>query len=454
MNSTRSRTTRRSRSGSSPGYSLVELIIGFTAAIIILLVLFQAFQSKTQLARTQIDVADMQQAQRVIQHEMTKMIRMAGRGGLASMVDRGNGTRYTPAIVVRDNVGSNENIAVGDGNTPVVAEDTDVLTVRGVFNSPIYQLNFASPATLKLFDSGGVQITDATQAARGELLITNPSPTGVPQDLAPFCDATDYAKNGDALLLVSPIDESIYAVVEISEDTNSGCGPGQATIKFSVRGGAHTNAFRTLYNSGLGSDPTLPSGLSNVALAGLVEEYRFYVREPDPNGVQTPALAMARMIPGTETVYGDNATARTNNARLDLADNVLDLQVALGFDSSLGVPLSDQNGDGFTNEDDIVVTETNDGQDDDWLFNHTGDDPNDAPFVPPWDNDPLTGAPPMPDLYFLRLTTLARVQVPDRNYDALQIARIENRDVDPFNTLDERRFRRQLMQTTIDLRNL
>jgi hypothetical protein len=74
--------------------------------------------------------------------------------------------------------------------------------------------------------------------------------------------------------------------------------------------------------------------------------------------------------------------------------------------------------------------------------------------VPPWDDDPLTATPSQPDLYFLRLTTLARVQVPDRNYDSLEIERIENRDIDPFNSLDERRYRRNLMQTTIDLRNL
>lgn len=446
-----SKNIRRTRPGHcvprSRGYSLIELVIGFAAAIIILLVLFQAFQSKTQLARTQIDVADMQQAQRVIQHEMSRLIRMAGRGGLASMVDRGNGTRFVPALTVRDNVGSGENIAIGDGNTPVVAEGTDVLTIRGVFESPVFQLNFASPATLVLTDNGGNTTTDATQATDGTLVVTNPSPTGVPQNLQPLLSAV----LGDALLLVSPIDESIYGVVEVQ---NVAPGPNQASITFKVSGGSYTNEYRTLYNSGLGGSPTLPSGLSNVALAGLVEEYRFYVREPDANTIATSALSVARMIPATEVVYGADQNERDVNDSLDLADNILDLQIALGFDSSLGAALVDRDGDGFTNENDVELTETADGQDDDWLFNSTQDDPNAAPFVPPWDADPLTGAPAMPEIYYVRLTTLARVQVPDRNYDALQITRIENRDVDPFNTLDEQRFRRQLLQTTIDLRNL
>ena len=424
----------------SPGYSLVELIVGFTVAIIILLVLFQAFQSKTQLARTQIDVADMQQAQRVIQHEMSRLVRMTGRGGLAHMVDRGNGTRFLPALNVRDNVASGENIVVGDGGSPIVAEGTDVLTIRGVFNSPVYQLNFANPATLQLKDAGGVVVTSTALATQGVLNVTNPSPTGVPQDLNDLCTAPE----NEAMILVSPIDESIYGVVEIDSVT---CGPGLATVTFSIAGD-NTAQYRTLYNSGLGGNPILPSGLTNAASAGIVEEFRFYVREPDVNTIPAPALSIARLVPGDEVVHPDGT------ANLDLADNILDLQISVGYDSSLGAVLSDLNGDGFTNEDDIVITETANGQDDDWLFNSDQDDPNAAPFVPPWDTDPLTVTPAQPEIYYVRLSTLARVHVPDRTYDSLQISRIENRDVDPFNTLEERRFRRQLIQTTIDLRNL
>lgn len=442
MTNRRIRQPRQLRqSKGQKGYSLVELIIALTVAVILLLLLFNTFQNNTQLARTQIDVADMQQSQRVVQHEMSRLIRMTGRGGLAHMVDRGNGTRFLPALTVRNNVAAGENVVVGDASSPLVTEGTDVLTIRGVFNSPVYQLNFANPATLMLTNNGN-PTTDATQATEGTLLITDPSPTGVPQDLSVFCNPND--PTGEAMVIVSPIDEAIYAVVEIS---GANCFGGQATVTFDVSGGTNTNAFGTLYNSGLSGTPTLPSGLSNAAYAGIVDEYRFYVREPDPNTLPAPTLSIARLIPGTEIAHNEGVD-------LDLADNILDLQIALGYDSSLGAGLADRNGDGFTNEDDIVVTETGNGQDDDWLFNSDQDDPNAAPFIPPWDDDPLSGAPPQPEIYYLRLTTLARVQVPDRTYDSLQITRIEDRDVDPLNQLDERRFRRQLIQTTIDLRNL
>lgn len=340
---------------------------------------------------------------------------------------------------------ANQHIAVGDATSPIVAEETDVLTIRGVFNSPVYQLNFADPLTLQLFDSAGAPTTVVGQAARGILTVTDPSPTGIPQDLTPLCNAAGNA-DPEAMVVTSPIDTAIYSVVEI---TGGGCGGNQAVVNFNIANGVYTNEYRTLYNSGLGFDPRFPSGLTNAAYAGLVEEYRFYVREPDPNTIPAPALSMARMYPGTEVAHLGNAT----NFQLDLADNILDLQVALGYDSSLGVPLNDRNGDGFTNDDDIILTETANGQNDDWLFNSDSDDPNAAPFVPPWDRTGTT-APPQPKIYYARLSTLARVHVPDRNYDSLQITRIENRDVNPFNAQDERRFRRQILQTTVDLRNL
>lgn len=430
------------------GYSLVELIVGLTVAVIVLVALFQVFQSNTQLARTQTDLADMQQSLRVGQNEMVRLVRMAGRGGLASMIDN-FGTRLLPAIAIRDNVGANENIAVGDNNSPTVTEGTDVLTIRGVFNSPVYQLNFADPTTFTLFDNGGAPTTDPTQAVSGQILVFDPSPTGIPQDLTALDDAiSDRSRRPEALVVVSPIDESVYAVVELDARRSSVAG-NQATVRFVVRGGTYTQQYRNLYASGNGPNPVLPSGLTNAAFVGLLEEHRFYVREPVANTAPAPSLSTARMYPGTEVSYGTAA-----DLQLDIADNILNLQVSLGFDSSLGPVLSDQNGDGLVNEDDIVITESADGQDDDWLFNSDQDNPMQAPWMPPWDDDPLTATPPEPRLYYVRLSTLARVQVPERTFQSPSIQRIEDADVTAYNTTAERQFRRRLLQTTVDVRNL
>ena len=76
------------------------------------------------------------------------------------------------AISVDNNVAAGTKIAGNDD--ALVLEGTDVLTVRGVFNSPVYQLNPAS-GTFS-YDPSGTSSFE----------INRKSPTGVPQSLTPF----------------------------------------------------------------------------------------------------------------------------------------------------------------------------------------------------------------------------------------------------------------------------
>ena len=86
------------------------------------------------------------------------------------------------------------------------------------------------------------------------------------------------------------------------------------------------------------------------------------------------------------------------------------------------------------------------GQNDDWLYNDTTD--NAAAAV--WTNAPL---------YYVRLSLLARTDRRDPSYyQAPTVNRIEDHvyaTSDPLNvnTVAERRYRRRLLQTTIDVRN-
>jgi len=423
------------------GYSLIELIVSLSITIIVLLGLFQIFEKNTEVARIQTQVADMQQSLRVAQNEMTRMIRMTGRGGLQAILNN-QGTRLLPAVAVQDNVAA-DTYAVSGINQSKVMEGTDVLSIRGVFTAPIYQINNADPTSFILYDSSGTPTTDPQSAVRGDIIVRNPSPTGIPQDLQPLEEAITDG-NPEALILVSPIDERIYAIVELDPASSVDVPDAQITVRFSVNSGTHTSEYRDLYLSGTGPGPVLPSALTAAATVGILEEHRFYVRDPDPDPI--PSLAVARVYPNTEVVHGGANT----DAWLDIADGISELQIALGFDSDVGPPQTDINGDG---EIDVVITETDDGEDDDWLFNAPGDDPNDAPWVPPW-NDTNPGAPRVPRLYYVRLNTLARIQSQVRHFAAPQIQRIENSPLADTNTDAERRFRRQLLQTTIDLRNL
>jgi len=158
---------------------------------------------------------------------------------------------------------------------------------------------------------------------------------------------------------------------------------------------------------------------------GILEEYRYYVR--DVGG--TPRLSRARLYPGTEAAYAGDA----GNLQVDLADNILDLQAAVGIDR-----------DG-----DRLISDTEDDADD-WMYNAEADSPA----------DPLLWNGPNRPLYYLRLSTLARTDRADPKYVSPAIAAIEDHVyAEPEEPADgdrrlERSHRRRLLRTVVDLRNL
>ena len=121
-----------------------------------------------------------------------------------------------------------------------------MLTVRGVFSSPIYQVNSADPTSFDL-SNNKVRI-DAT------------SPAGIPQDLDALKDLIDPNNQviPAGLVLTSPIDDAIYAVVEVEQVTVSGSGPTESiTIDFhrTPGSGQHLTQYLAL-SSGSGQWPT------------------------------------------------------------------------------------------------------------------------------------------------------------------------------------------------------
>ncbi len=427
------------------GFTLLELLVVIVLVAMLTVGLLDIFDRNATLAKTQNQLADLQQGLRTSQNLMGRLSRMAGRGGLPAMINDG-GVRRLPAITVIDNIGAGGGsleVVPGLADGPTALAGTDVLTVRGAFTTSIGQVNTVDNAAFVLRDSAGLPTESASLATSGTVVLRTPSPTGRTQVLDDFNNAITMGMN-EALVLVSNVDESIYAVVELNPGA-SAIGPSSVTLAFNVTGGMHTDGYRQLYASGNGGSPVLPTALTSVGWVGILEEYRFYVRDAVPN----PMLSMARMFPGTQTPYGGDASAE-----LDVAEDIREFQVALGFDSVLGDPLVDANGDGQTNDDDVVLTEYEDGENDDWLFNGD-DDPMVSPWIPPWDNDDGTpGVPPRPELYYLRINTLARTRSPVLKYQAPEIPTMENAVVTPLNTFEERLHRRQLLSTIIDLRNI
>jgi hypothetical protein len=389
---------------------------------------------------------------------------MAGRGGLAG--ENNVGVAFeTPAVSVRDNVGLAapflaREVALDNADSPLAVEGTDILTIRGAFASSVFHLNYADR-------------TRFNHVAK-TILLGSHTPTNIPQDLTPIkeaCDPSDgSAAKAEALVLVNAVNEESYAVVELDcARTDHGTIPEtfdpattwlnrfDVTIGYKVAADSPRAAlYAKLTPDGanpLSIDPEGEGGF-NPSFMGLLEEYRFYVREQcravegspldecpeelgEPVGREAPVadhrLSMARMYPNTSEPHGGNV----QNLRLDLADSIFDLQVALGFDSSY---MDGGSEDGFFTADapndgpDDVIYEAADGAADDWLFNGAGDVEThfDAlPWTPFFDGTSFTftETQPQPRLYYLRVTTLGFTARPDRGYQAPLVDRIENHDV-------------------------
>jgi len=411
------------------GFTLAELLVSLLVTTLLLIGVLTTLDLNSRVAKVEGNVADMQQSLRIAQNDMVRLVRMAGRGGLLIADPLSSPIPGGIAIGVRDNVPGNQFMMDGEDDT-LILEGTDVLTVRGVFSTPLYQVNPADPAVLEL--------TPSNNPTSGKITIQTPI-RGIQQDLEPLKKRIQD-NLPDALLLVSPLDDSIYAVVQINAGGSSFTA-NSVTLAFEITGGTLTAPYQALSPGG-----AFPTALRNVIHAGLLEEYRFYVREEhtvagDDTSDLTPKLSRARFYPGSDQPYG----GEKSNARVDVSDNIMDLQIALGFDSGNGGRMSDD--DNRLGQDDEIL-ETANGSADDWLYNGESDNADD----PVWQTNPS------PNLQYLRLTTLARTDRRDHDYQSSEMPPfVENRAYGPSdkqNERTERMFRRRLIQTVIDLRNL
>ena len=389
------------------GFTMIELVVALAVTTIVMLGILFLFDFNNKLTRVQSNITDMQQSLRIAQYDMVRMVRMAGRGGLNA--DQG--------IFIAPNVGDNAHIIPTDANSPKVLPGTDILTVRGVFSTPILQVSIATAGSLGL--TGGTATPNT--ATGGYVEICNLSPAGQVQDLSVL---TGRLAHPEALVLVSPVDDQFYATVELdpvtSSDTETDSCPTVGPSPGGIRVGFKINSP---YSSLSAPDPLTRLVFQKVAYVGLLEEYRFYVREGDTDSGLTPVLSRARFYPNTQTVYGG-----AEDLRQDIADGIMDLQVALGFD---------RNADG-----DVVENfETPEGDDDEWLGNS--------------DEDTGFGG----GLKALRITTLARTNRADNQYEAPVIETIEDHrypldTTDPVNSTNARKYRRRILQTVVNVRNL
>lgn len=424
-------------SRSAAGFTLIEMLVVLLMTVILIVVLLNAFEGMSRMARVQTHLSDLQQQQRVAQRELAKMLRMVGRGGVTGEPAVTAGINRTvqqlAAIEVRNNVGLGSNPPAEPviGGTATAVTGSDVLIVRGVFTTPVYQVNYVDATA---FVQGGTQV-----------VVQDVTPTGMPQDLQPLRDAIADGRP-EALVFTDALGDAV-GVAELNT-TNSVAAADSVTLSFRTTGGTHAASYLPLSTGG-----AFPN-FRKVLSVSILEEYRYYVTE-DGGGRR---FASARVYPNTEAVHDDGVIDEL------VALDIFDFQVALGFDSHLGGGFFDCDLDVTGADDDIV--ETADGLADDWLFNGgtaaAGEDPAAAPWTEPgggWATTTACTDGVRPSLFYVRVSTLAVSPQPDPYHEAETVAGLEDHVYgtdaeDSLNGDVARRFRRRILQTTLDLRNL
>jgi hypothetical protein len=402
------------------GFTLIEMIIGTFILVEMMIVGYLLFDVSTKTARVQSDLADLQQSQRVANYDVMRNVRMAGRGGVRGPV----------AISLNDNV-DGSSFTLG-GNA--VVDGTDVLTVRGVMSNPIWLLNVGAGYT---YDQG---------TSTGTLILDSQNTQGIAQDFTALEASLDDGLPVP-LVIVSLEDPSIYAVVvlsgggfsaaDINGDGTIGANERRATVNFDASiSGTYNSSYLPL--SFGGSFPQALAQGGAPAWVGILEEYRYYVRD-DTDSVtgNSPKLSRAQFYPNTNTLYRGDAA----NGRVDIADNVADFQIALALDL---------NADGTIQE--------NEGspENDEWLFNHESDSDTDQY----WGINDADAAWGGAQLFQIRISTMVRSERRDNTYISDYLPTLENHDLDssPLPSSDdetaERRFRRRVMRSVVDLRNI
>lgn len=451
------RAPRAERSPAEAGFSLIELLIAMVLAVEILIAALTVFDVHNKMSRVQMQVTEVQQSLRVSQYDIVRTVRQAGRGLLPATftpVTGPGGAEWltSPAIEVRNNLidDTDREVALGYTDTPLVVPGTDMIAVRGCISGRLLQVNSQIPGEFQP-DTGTIGVIDT-----GQLILRRDVAAGREQSLS---ELLEPGFDGP-LIIQSATSRGLYAVAEVTQ----------------VAGNADAVTLTLDWTSNL----TPPNPLVNLpdlemsaAFACVLEEYRYYVRENysvpgDAGSELLPRLSRARMIPGTELPYASTLA----NLSLDLADQVMDLQVAMAIDTDWDV---DGLGDGTAanpgafiddadalGDDDLLYEGTTDDErsTDDWLYNSSSDDAHANEFRV---NAASTTRPAQ--LLTLRINTVARTSRPDPGYQSPDFDADPDHDWVEDNDYDQapadvwkqgqnRNYRRRMLRTVVDMRNL
>jgi prepilin-type N-terminal cleavage/methylation domain-containing protein len=454
----------RARKNREAGFTLIEMIVVSMLLAIAMLGLLAVFDASARINKNETDVADAQGAVRYGIYQMTRVIRMAGAGGLyVTQAVLNHNDRGLPGIAPSgasyDNVAG---VTVTDtgGTVWTVRPGTDMLEVRGVILSPLIGFDHSTGCN----GCTGSQSLNALPIV-GNLLIgqhINNDNTQRPQFAAVDAYSAGATNTAPMLVLVSadgfsdahsacsvagppPLTrypQAPYNVGQITNQTDLGGSNTFGPVDFGGTVGPRFNVEMPS-ETGLGQ-PAVPMPL--VRRAGILDDFVFFITtDPvtDPNG-QHPFLAQG--------------TRRGNAFQVDrLAEDVEDMQVAYGIDGII-TGITDN---ALTvippippalNVDPNVSTAV-DG--DEWVPNVTGETaPVDTdfqaqqPFVP----SHASFAPHCPRLHGVMVSLLAKAKDSDPTYRSPSATgyKIMNSTAAPITPGN---YRRRVQTLKVNLRN-
>ncbi|MEM8961064.1 MAG: type II secretion system protein [Acidobacteriota bacterium] len=468
------------------GFSLLELLVALFVLVELTLALMVLFDGMNRITRAQIRTSELQQAQRVAQIELIDHIREAGLGGMpVSRRQPDSGPILDPtvtpglfpdglAVEIINDVADETYIIDGDDTSPQILTGSDVLVLRGAFESKVaYVTGPDGLAQIDLIDYLDEITPDNYELAGKDIYLADQINLSVEQDLSDFIDALTDGLSTQVIVrdIMNP---GAFAILEVDIDQSNlaiaPCPAGQALgncIRLRVNLTGATNA-QQLHDFTTGSSLqdaaggyTVATGVGNVQLPrqigsiGVLEELRYFLQvDDDPdnaipvgsNGDITEStmpqvrLSRARFVPGTDELIDV----------IDIADNFLDFQVAAGIDVDPTCP--DACDDADLIERGIVTEDRAAAELDEILYNHALDDDQDMTV---WYADTA-------DYHFIRVNTIVHLGGALPGHLGHRFANLEDADRGANFTIDSTTYNynvqmlqypRRHLSTIVELRN-
>jgi type II secretory pathway pseudopilin PulG len=322
----RSAATPRSR-----GFTLIEAIIAVFLLALAMLGLLAVFDASARINKSEQDVADAQGSVRYGIYQMTRVIRMAGSGGL--FVTQAVLNQSDPELTDANTTDTTyDNVPPGQlvGGTPV-RPGTDMIEIRGVILSPLLAFDGQGGCAPCNTSNDVLFLPDLWHPLLGQHV--NNDAANRPQ-FAEILTRTASAAAQNAFVLVSA-DDNIHGACTGPVGPNQPLAPPaypQPTYNVGLldspgaMAGANLNLPGVDFAAGIArqfcnEDPSVNNAaptpvLNNLRRGGVLDVLIYFIDDTDPTH---PSLAQG--------------IRRGNNVEVvRLADDVEDMQVAYGVD--------------------------------------------------------------------------------------------------------------------------